>query len=141
MTDAPRTDGIKPDRSFGTLLTELSRETALLFRQEIALAKAELVEKVAQAGSGAVELVVGGIILLLSLEALLAAAIIGLAQSIGYWQSALVLGIAVLLLGTAVLMRGLAVLRAESLAPKKTIASLRETTAWARDQAPRERTL
>lgn len=122
------------ERSIGELIAQLMRETSLLFRQEIALAKNELSEKLSQAGSGIAEVAIGAVILLLSLQALLAAAIIALAQSIGWWQSALVLGVVVLLIGTGILIRGLANLRAETLAPRRTLASLRENREWAKEQ-------
>lgn len=125
---------LQPDKSIGELIGALTRETALLFRQEIALAKTEVAEKLSTAGSGVAELAIGGLITLLALQALLAAGIIALAQSIGWWQSALIIGVVVLLIGTAFLIRGLANLRARSLAPQQTIASLREGRDWAKEQ-------
>lgn len=125
---------IKPDKSIAELIGELTRETSVLFRQEIALAKMEVSEKLSRAGSGVTELAIGGVFTFLALQALLAAAIIALASSIGWWQAALVLGVAVLLIGAAFLIRGLANLRARSLTPARTLASLRENRAWAREQ-------
>lgn len=125
---------LQPDKTFAELVAELTRETTLLFRQEIDLAKAELTEKVSRAGAGVAEVAVGGVIILVSLLALTAAAIIALAQAIGWWQSALVIGVAVLLIGTAALIRGLANLRADRLTPQRTLASLRENRDWAKEQ-------
>ncbi len=127
-------ESVQPDKSIAELLGELTEETSLLFRHEVALARAEMTQTLSRLGSGAATLVVGGILLVLSLQALLAAAIIALAQTLGWWQSALILGVAVLLIGTAILMRGLASLRAEQLAPRRTLASLRGNTQWAKEQ-------
>lgn len=125
---------IFPDRSLGSLFTELTRETATLFRQEIRLAKAELTDKAKQAGRGAAELVVGGLVVFLALQALVAAAILALALVVQPWLAALIVGIAVALIGTVALARGLANIRSDNLAPKRTIDSLRDNTRWAKEQ-------
>jgi uncharacterized membrane protein YqjE len=51
-------------RSFGRLLADAVDQFAKLFRSEIAVARAELAEKVAQAASGAAFLVVAGLLLI-----------------------------------------------------------------------------
>ena len=126
-------DPIREHKSFTALIAELTRETTALFRQEISLAKAELLQKLSQAGAGAAELAVGGLIVLVAIQALLAAAIIALAEALGWWQSALVVGGAALLIGAVVLIRGMANLKADHLAPTRTLASLRENRDWAKE--------
>ena len=49
----------KADRSIATLLSDLASETLLLVRQELALLKAELHEKVSQLGQGVTALGAG----------------------------------------------------------------------------------
>jgi hypothetical protein len=52
----------RDDRSLGELFQELSRETSLLIRQEVALAKTEMTEKAQQLGKDAGFLGAGGAI-------------------------------------------------------------------------------
>ncbi|MBI5162735.1 MAG: phage holin family protein [Magnetospirillum sp.] len=125
---------ITPDRTLAGLFTELTRETATLFRQEISLAKAEVAEKIRQAGSGLIMLTIGGLLLFVALQALLAAAVLGLALRIPPWLAALAVAVAVAVVGAGVLARGLANLRRETLAPQRTIDTLRANTRWAREQ-------
>jgi hypothetical protein len=123
----------RDQKTFTELLGELSGEAALLFRQEVALAKAELSEKLSQAGAGAAEVAAGGLIVFLGMQALAAAAVIALAAVLGWWPSALVVGAAVLLVGAAVMIRGLVNLKAERLAPNRTLAALKENRDWAKE--------
>lgn len=125
---------IFPDRSLGSLFTELTRETATLFRQEVRLAKAELADKARQAGRGAAEMVVGGLVLFVALQALAAAAILALALAVQPWLAAVIVGLVLALGGILVLSRGLANVRSDSLAPRRTIDTLRDNTRWAKEQ-------
>ena len=127
-----------PERSLSGLFTELTRETATLFRQEIQLAKVELAEKARQAGSGAVITGVGAAFLFIGIQAVVAAAILGLAKVLDDWLAAWVVGCVVLLAGAGLLARGLANLKRDNLTPKRTIDTLRATTRWARDPSPKE---
>lgn len=125
---------IYPDRSLGSLFTELTRETTTLFRQEIRLAKTEMTEKVRQAGSGLAETVAGGLILFVAVQALVATAIIALASVVDWWLAALIVAVAVAVVGALVLSRGLSNLRGENLKPRRTIDSLRGNAQWAKEQ-------
>jgi hypothetical protein len=125
---------ILPDRSLGSLFSELTRETATLFRQEIRLAKTEIADKARQAGRGATELAIGGLVLFVALQALVAAIILGLATVVQPWLAALIVAVAVALIGGIVLARGLANIRSGNLAPKQTMDSLRDNTRWAKEQ-------
>ena len=122
------------DRSFATLISELTRETATLFRQEMRLARAELGEKVGLARAGLIEVVIGGMLLLLAAQALVAAAIVALALAVQWWLAALVIGLVALAAGALVLWRGISNLRTDTLAPRRTLTTLRENTDWARGQ-------
>lgn len=125
---------IFPERSLGSLFSELTRETATLFRQEVRLAKAELADKAKQAGRGATEMVAGGLVLFVAFQALVAAAILGLALVVQPWLAAVIVGVALALVGILVLSRGLANIRSDNLAPKRTIDTLRDNTRWAKEQ-------
>lgn len=125
---------ILPDRSLGSLFSELTRETATLFRQEIRLAKAELADKAKQAGRGAAEVAIGGLVLFVALQALAATAILALANVVQPWLAALIVAVVLALIGIVVLARGLANIRSESLAPTRTMDTLRDNTRWAKEQ-------
>ena len=130
----------KQGRSVASLLGDLSHETTILLRREIELARSELGEKVAKAGAGMAETAAAGLIMFVGLQALVAAAIIGLSYVLEWWLAALVVGIVVMAIGGIVLSRGLSNLRSEGLTPRRTIETLKDNTAWAREQLAREQT-
>lgn len=125
---------ILPDRPLSSLFTELTRETASLFRQEIRLAKAELSDKARQAGRGAAEIAIGGVLLFVALLALAATAVLALMNVVQPWLAALIVAVVVGLIGIVVLSKGLSNVRSGNLAPKRTIDSLRDNTRWAKEQ-------
>jgi hypothetical protein len=121
-------------RPVAALLSDLAGETSTLVRQEIALFKAELGEKLSQMGLGAALLVAGGIIAFSGWFALLAAAILGLSHVLAPWLSALIVGVVVIALGAGLALFGKSRLKADALVPRRTLNSLREDQAWIRDQ-------
>ena len=135
----PRTE----NRSIFGLLRELRDEMATLFRQEVALAKTEVSEKADLVKRNSVYIGVGGIIVLAGFLCLLAAASIGLAVAlrawglspeVAQWLAPLVVGVVVAIVGYALLQKGITALKRESLTPERTVQSLKEDTAWARQK-------
>lgn len=122
------------ERSLGSLFTDLTRETGTLFRQEVELAKTEMTEKVRQATSGIVASAVGGLLLFVAVQALAAAAILGLSTRVQPWLAAVIVAVAVALVGAVVLAKGIANLKGENLAPRRTLDTLRANSRWAREQ-------
>lgn len=121
-------------RPVAALLSDLASETGTLVRQEIALFKAELHEKVARLGQGAGALAAGGLIAFSGWLALLAAAVLGLSKVVAPWLAALIVGLLVLALGAGLLFFGRSRLDSGALVPRRTLNSLREDEAWIRDQ-------
>jgi hypothetical protein len=121
-------------RPFAALLSDLAGETNTLVRQEIALFKAELNEKLSRIGAGAGALAAGGVIAFSGWLALMAAAILGLSHALAPWLSALIIGILVIALGAGLALFGKSRLKADALVPRRTLNSLREDEAWIRDQ-------
>ena len=121
-------------RPVAALLSELAGETSTLVRQEIALFKAELSEKLTRTGVGAGALAAGGVIAFSGWLALLAAAILGLSQVLAPWLSALIVAVVVIALGAGLALFGKSRLKADALVPHRTLNSLREDQAWIRDQ-------
>jgi Putative Actinobacterial Holin-X, holin superfamily III len=133
-------------RSLGSLFTTLSRQLSTLFRRELALARAELSEKVREAGSGLALLAAGGMIILIGLFFIVQAVVFGivalldlwLPAEIAVWLGPLLVGLATVLVGWALLSSGRGKLSAETLAMQRTADSLREDTALAKEHLSNE---
>jgi len=126
----------KDDRSLGELFAELARETSTLVRQEVALARAELSQKAGQVGRDLGFLAIGGAIAYAGLLAIIAAIIIALATlGLPWWLSALLVGLVVAGIGYFLVQKGLTALKRESLAPQKTLDTLKEDVEWIKEQA------
>jgi len=85
--------------STGELVRQAADQISRLVRDELALAKTEMAAKGKRAGLGAGLLGGSGAVALYGLAALIAAAILGLAEGMPGWAAALI--VAVLLFGTA----------------------------------------
>jgi len=124
----------KQDRSIGELFSELASETGLLIRQEIALAKVELSQKVTRVGRNVGYLVLGGAVAYAALLALLAAVIILLANYMPSWVAALVVAVLVGIVGAVLISKALADLKKTDVAPRQTVETLKEDAQWAKQQ-------
>jgi hypothetical protein len=123
------------NRSLGDLLSELSRETATLVRQEVALARTELMRNVARLQRHAVLIVAGGVIAYSGLLAIVAAIVLGLIRlGVTPWLAALVAGLGVAILGYVLLQQGLSGLKRDLLTPEQTIDTRKENAQWAKNQ-------
>lgn len=126
-------------RSVGDLLRELSNEGADLVRQEVALAKAEMHEKVDLVQASLRGMIAGGVVLLAALLPALWAANLGLtallSEAIGpetaIWVAPLILAGALALIGWSVLSASRARLAEEGIRPEQTAESLKTNKAWA----------
>lgn len=84
------------DASTGELVSRMSQQMATLVRDEIRLAQLDLTEKGKKAGIGAGALGGAGALAYLALATLIAAAVLGLAEAVPAWLSALIVGLVVL---------------------------------------------
>ncbi|NLO79507.1 MAG: phage holin family protein [Xanthomonadaceae bacterium] len=107
------------------LFGELTAQLSMLFRQEVALARAETSEKIAQARSGVTWLVAGGVIAFASLFVLLMAGVYGLSELMHPGWAALIVGGAALLVGLLAMAAGRSRLKARNMMPQRTFESLR----------------
>jgi hypothetical protein len=124
----------RSERSVAALLSDLANQIGSLVRQEVALFKAELVEKLGLIGRGVGAIAVGGMIALSGWLALVAAAILGLAIVLAPWLAALIVGLVLVGVGAGLLYFGKSRLDADALAMRRTLGSLREDEAWVREQ-------
>lgn len=121
------------------LFSDLWRETSTLVHDEAELAKAELSEKVSQVGAGAAEMAVAGGVLFAGFLILLFAAVGALDMLIdsphAIWISPLIVGVVVMIVGYLLLKRGQHQVQPDSLAPQRTVQSLRDDAQLAREHA------
>jgi membrane protein len=136
---SPAADGQAP---LGELLRTLSRDAAHLVRQEIALARAEVARSARAVARDAVLIVAGGVVAALGGVVLLAALVIAAGGLLGgrYALAALLAGLVLLAGGGALAFLGVRKASRARLAPAETIATLRETGAWARAEVAQVRT-
>jgi uncharacterized membrane protein YqjE len=125
---------VKPERSLGTLLSDITGETVELVRQELSLFKAELQEKASRAGIGAALLAAGALVVYSGWLFLLLAAVYALTLVVPPWAAALIVGVLVLGIGGALALIGKNRMRADALAPERTMRSLREDQAWIKER-------
>src|SRR4030095_5615088 len=88
------------------LLRRLVDEFSLLFRKEIALAKAEAVQSFSHLKAAAISMASGGAILFAGLLVLLAAAVLGLSHVVADWLAALIVGGLVSIVGFVMINSG-----------------------------------
>jgi hypothetical protein len=128
-------DPLADNRSLGELLSDLTRETATLIRQEIALARSELTQSATRLGRHAALIVGGGAIAYAGVLTIVAAFVLVLVRlGLAPWAAALVGGIAVLTVGYLLVQRGLTALRSDRLTPAQTVETMKENAAWAKNQ-------
>jgi len=122
------------ERSASQLLSDLAEETSSLARQELALFRAELGQKLAQAGYGVIALAVGAVIGFSGWCALLVAATLGLCAIAAPWLAALIVALANLAAATGFLYFARRRLSVRSFAFRRTVQSLREDAAWLKER-------
>lgn len=116
--------------SLGDLLSDLSQETRLLARQEMALAKAEMREKTKEVGLNATEIAIGATLANAGVLALVASAILGLSLVMEAWLAALIVGLAVLIIGGLLAWSGIQALKSINPVPEQTIEQVEEDIEW-----------
>ncbi|NYH51459.1 MULTISPECIES: phage holin family protein [Nocardiopsis] len=129
---SPKRDEAVEERSLSELLGEVTGDLQTLFRQEIALAKAEAREEAKKAGKASGLL--GGAAVAAYLAVLLAslALMFGLAELIGLGWAALVVAVLWAIAGAVLFTMGRKQMRQVSPKPERTIETLREDAQWAK---------
>jgi hypothetical protein len=125
------------DRPLSALFSDLWRETTTLVHEEVELAKAELGEKMSQVTTGIGEIATGGAILFAGFIVLLFAAAgvleLALPEPHANWLAPLIVGGVVMVIGFIALARGRANMKANNLAPERTMESLRRDAGLAKE--------
>jgi uncharacterized membrane protein YqjE len=126
----------RDDQSLGELFNRLGTQLGTLIRQEMELARAELTANATRTAQNASLIGAGAAVGYAAFLALVAAAI-ALLASIGLdaWIAALVVAIVLGIVAFALVQRGRSQLTAASLAPRRTIESLKEDAELAKERA------
>ncbi len=119
--------------SIGELLGQLANNSAALVRDELALARQEMGEKVASFRSGVITVTIGAVVGLIALMTLTAAAVIGLAHFMDAGYAALIIGGLFAVVGGIIVSTGLNRLKQTSLKPEQTIKTLEEGKEWVKE--------
>jgi predicted phage tail protein len=135
MPELKQQRGIREERSLGELFGQLSQDMALLFRQEIQLARAEMTEKISRLTSNLISVIAGGFVAYVGALAIVAALILALHElaDVSPWVSALIVGAVLAIAGYAMLSRGLKELKQVDLAPRRTVENIKEDVQAIKD--------
>ena len=130
--------------SIADLIKDLRDEALLLVRQEVALAKTEMSEKLvrilrntAYAIAGALVAFLGLVFILQAVTALTGIGLraAGMSEEQCLWLAPLIVGVVVAVIGATLVTKGIATLKNESLVPEKTIDSLKGDKTWIQSKA------
>jgi uncharacterized integral membrane protein len=119
--------------SLGDLIGELASQSASLVRDEVALARQELQHKLKTVQLAASVIAVGAFIALIAALALCAAVIIALAEYVGSWQSALIVGLVLGMTAGIIILIGVSRFKRTNLRPEQTIETLEENKEWLKE--------
>jgi hypothetical protein len=125
---------MKDERSLGDLFSELAQETGMLVRQEVTLARTEITDSATRVGKNVGIIAAGGALAFCGLLAVIAAVILGLANFMPAWLSALLVGIIVIAIAALIAMPAMNALKRTKLAPTETVESIKEDAQWLKNQ-------
>lgn len=122
---------------FIALVRSLGDGAALLVRQELRLARIELLSAVRALGTGTIEIALGGVVALLGALAVLAALVLLAGDqwlpADAYWAAALIVAVIAGGVATWCIARARRLLSASSLVPYETIETLEEDAEWVKE--------
>lgn len=130
-----RADGSE-QRSIAELLQQLTEQTTRLAQKEIELAKAEMEVKGKRIGIGAGAFSGAGLLALLALGALTAAAILALATAVDGWLAALIVAVVYLLIAGVLALLGRSKVQAATPPlPEQTLDSVKRDVELTKQKA------
>jgi hypothetical protein len=119
--------------TIGHLISNLANQTGSLIRDEFALAKREIEEKVQSVQSVLILIAVGSLLCLIAVLALCAALILGLSKYLEPWLSALIVGGVLGVVAGTVIAFGVNRLKQIRLKPEQTLQTLEENKEWLKE--------
>jgi hypothetical protein len=118
----------KSDKPLGALFSDLTREIGDLVRQEIALGRAEISEKMSTIQPAIISVAIGGAValagLFLILLAVVGAVAVLLPPELAPWLAPLIVGAIVALIGYMMIKSGTSKLQLKNMVPHRTVDSL-----------------
>lgn len=136
----PMTELKEDAKTVGRRAGDLVGEIGTLVRQEVALARTEMAEKVREAKGGAAKIGAGGALLHAAAFTLAAMCVLGLTLLLVNWMSALaaatlstlVVGLVLGIAGYSLLRGGGRELSATNFVPQQTLDSIKQDVQWAK---------
>jgi lipopolysaccharide export LptBFGC system permease protein LptF len=139
QTGSARSSGAD-QRSLAELTKQLSDQATALARKEVELAKAEMSLKAKRLGLGAGAFGGAGLLAVLALGALTAAAILGLAEAVDAWLAALIVAAVYgAIAGILALIGRNRVQAGSPPVPEETVESVKEDVEWTKASARQAR--
>ncbi|MCK9903037.1 hypothetical protein CC117_29490 [Parafrankia colletiae] len=120
--------------STGQLVSEVANDVSTLFRQELALAKAELREEATKAGKGAGMFAGAGGAGFFALVFILLAVMFGLGSVMALGWAALIVGVLLVAAAAVLALMGRRTVKDVHPAPTQTVETLREDVQWAQNR-------
>jgi MFS family permease len=118
------------EETLGALVTQLSQQTSELVRSELRLAQVEMTEKGKRAGIGLGLFSAAGLLAYFGVAVLIAAAVLGLAEAVPGWLSALIVAVVLFAVAGVVALVGKKnVTEAVPAKPEKAIEGVKEDIA------------
>lgn len=108
------------------LIRQLAHEVPALLSKELALAKAEIKQTVETAKAGIAAVGVGAIVMLAGLIIVLLSAVYALATIMQPWLAALIVGVVAMVVGFIMIQSGKKQFDASNLTPERTVNSLQK---------------
>lgn len=127
-------DNLNDPRSVGTLVGDLIQQATSLMQTEMRLLRSEISDKARTAGSGAAEVLAGGLLLMAALLVLLQALVVALSNWMGAGWASLLVGVVVAVLGVIFVRRGMANLDPSNLTPDQTTRQFSRDAAVVKEQ-------
>jgi hypothetical protein len=116
-----------PDpRTLPELVSQLTTDLATLVRQESALIRTEMTEKMQAAGKATGEVAAGGLLLAAALLVLLQALVIALSKIMDPVWASLIVGVAVAAVGAFLVRTGSKAMKPQNLTPDRAVRQLRK---------------
>jgi hypothetical protein len=123
------------ERSLGELFGDLTRSLTTLVRQEIDLARTEIMTRASRMSMDAAMVGVGGALLYAALVGLLAAVILVLIElGVPAWVATIIVALVVGLAGGALVASGRERLKKANLVPRRTIETVHDDAEWAKER-------
>ena len=126
--------------ALGDLFRQLAQDSAILVRQEVALAKAELSENVKSVARDAAKIAVGAVVAAVGALVMVAFLVLLLGDVVGkYWAGALIVGVLFVAIGAFLVMNAMKRLKQDSITPEQTLQTLKEDKQWLQSETSRVR--